>query len=119
MIRIFLNTHDLRQRAKDAITAAPEGHECIIRLPSKDKTAEQRGKFHALCTDIGKELGLTPGQVKAAVKQEYFGLDEFKFGDKWYRSVKSSEDANKAEYSALIDFAYQWAAEAGIYVADH
>lgn len=116
--RFVLVRPDVRERAAEAVKVAPDGYEVTIGEVVKDKTAEQRGKFHALCSDIGKELGLTPGQVKAAVKQEYFGLDEFKFGDKWYRSVKSSEDADRREYSALIDFAYQWAAENGIYVAD-
>ena len=82
-----------------------------------DKTAEQRNKFHAICRDIGNELGLTPGQVKAAIKQEHFGLDEFKFGDKWYRAVKSSEDTDRIEYSELIEAAYRWAAENGIALA--
>lgn len=82
-----------------------------------DKTAEQRDKFHALCRDIGQVIGLTPGQVKAAVKQEFYGLDEFKMGDKWYRTVKSSEDSDRIEYSALIEHAYQWAAENGIALA--
>jgi hypothetical protein len=86
---------------------------CGRRMTS-DKTAVQRNKFHALCRDIGHELGLTPGQCKAAIKQEYFGLDEFKVGDKWYRVLKSSEDADRIEYSALIEAAYRFAAEAGI-----
>jgi hypothetical protein len=52
--------------------------------------------------------------VKAAIKQEQFGIDEFKFGDKWYRTVKSSEDTDMVEYSELIEAAYRWAAENGI-----
>lgn len=83
-----------------------------------DKTREQRNKFHAVCRDIGKEIGLTPGQVKAAIKQEHFGIDEFKFGDKWYRMVKSSEEADRIEYSELIEAAYRWGAENGIAIND-
>ena len=83
-----------------------------------DKTAEQRNKFHALARKIGMEIGLTPGQVKAAVKQEHFGLDEFLFGKKWYRTVKSSEDTDRIEYSELIEAAYRWAAENGIAIND-
>lgn len=83
-----------------------------------NKTHEQRKKFHAVCTDIGREIGLTPGQVKAAIKQEHFGLDEFKFGDKWYRTVQSSEDTERQEYSELIETAYRWAAENGVVIPD-
>ena len=83
-----------------------------------NKTHEQRKKFHALCRDIGKELGLTPGNVKAAIKQEHFGIDEFKMGNKWYRTIKSSEDADRIEYSELIECAYRWAAENGVAIND-
>lgn len=62
-------------------------------------------------------MGLTPGQVKAAIKQEYFGIDEFKFGNKWYRTVQSSEDTDRLEYAELIECAYRWAAENGIALA--
>ena len=84
----------------------------------QDKTHEQRKKFHSLCAEIGRQIGLTPGNVKAAIKQEHFGLDEFKFGDKWYRTVQSSEDTDKRGYSELIETALRWAAENGIYVED-
>ena len=83
-----------------------------------DKTSVQRNKFHVICREIGKEIGLTPGQVKAAIKQEHFGIDEFKFGDKWYRMVKSSEEAYRMEYSELIEAAYRWGAENGIAIND-
>ena len=79
-----------------------------------DKTHEQRKKFHAICREVGNSLGLTPGQVKAAIKQEHFGIDEFKMGDRWYRMVRSSEDTDRIEYSELIEAAYRWGAENGI-----
>jgi hypothetical protein len=84
----------------------------------RNKSHEQRKKFHAICADIGREIGLTPGQVKAAIKQEHFGLDEFKFGNKWYRTVQSSEDTDRPEYSELIETALRWAAENGVVIPD-
>lgn len=83
-----------------------------------NKSHEQRKKFHAICSDLGKEIGLTPGQVKAAIKQDFYGLDEFKMGNKWYRTVQSTEDSERPEYSQLIDFALQWAAENGVVIPD-
>ena len=77
----------------------------------KPKTHEQRNKFHALCREIGLHIGETPGKVKEAIKADYFGLDEYKIGNKWYRAVKPSEQAERAEYSDLISYTLQWAAE--------
>ena len=75
------------------------------------KSHEQRKLFHAICRDIGLHIGLTPGKVKEAIKADFFGLDEYRIGEKWYRAIRPSETADRAEYSQLIDFAYQWAAE--------
>ena len=80
------------------------------------KSHDQRKLFHALCFKIGTKLGMEPGMVKEAIKTDFFGIDEFRIGNKWYRRVKSSEDAGKTEYSALIDYAYRWAAEQGVYI---
>ncbi len=80
------------------------------------KTGQQRRLFHALCARIGREIGLEPGRVKEAIKLDFFGIDEYKIGNKWYRRVKSSEEAGKIEYSELIDFAYRWAADNGVYI---
>ena len=85
------------------------------KCPTCGRTASksdvQRRKFHAMCRDIGLHVGETPGKVKEAIKADFFGLDEYKLGDKWYRAVKPSEQADRDEYSQLIDYTYQWAAE--------
>ena len=75
------------------------------------KSHEQRKLFHVLCRNIGLHIGLTPGKVKEAIKADFFGLDEYRIGDKWYRAIRPSETADRVEYAQLIDFAYQWAAE--------
>lgn len=75
------------------------------------KTHAQRNEFHRLCRVIGLEIGETPGKIKEAIKADFFGLDEYRIGSKWYRAVKPSESAARDEYSQLIDFARQWAAE--------
>lgn len=77
----------------------------------KAKTHPQREHFHKLCRLIGKEIGETPGKIKEAIKADFFGLDEYRIGNKWYRAVRPSETAERDEYSALIDYTYQWAAE--------
>jgi hypothetical protein len=78
----------------------------------------QRNKFHAMCRELGNHIGMTPGKVKEAIKADYFGLDEYKIGNKWYRAVKPSEQADREEYSELIDYTMVWAAENLGYVFD-
>jgi hypothetical protein len=74
--------------------------------------------FHGLCRQIGLELGLTPGQVKHAVKEDYFGFEDFTVNGKRYRVIQSSEDTDRVEYSALVEAAYRWAAENGVCIPD-
>jgi hypothetical protein len=79
----------------------------------RNKSQEQRGFFHAICTEIGEQIGMTMGQVKEAVKIEHFGFEEYRIFGKWYRGLQSSEDADRENYSKLIDTAIRWAAEEG------
>jgi hypothetical protein len=72
-----------------------------------------------MCTDVGKELGYTPGQVKAMVKEEHFGKDTITSpSGKKYELVQSSEEADRPEYSELIETLLRWAAENGIPIED-
>ena len=77
---------------------------------SPKKTNIQRNKFHAMCRELGLFIGETPGKVKAAIKQDFYGIDEFKIGNKWYREVRPSEQSLRDEYSELIDHAILFAA---------
>jgi len=77
----------------------------------RPKTNEQRNKFHAMCRELGKFIGETPGKIKAAIKEDFFGIEEYKIGNKWYRNVRPSEQAEREEYAELITYTQQWAAE--------
>lgn len=98
----------------------PEDDWDLILSPHKrNKTHEQRKLFHALCAEVGKELGYSPGQVKEMVKEDYFGRDEIVTpSGKRYSVVKSSEDADRMEYSELIDHLIMWSAQNGFAVED-
>jgi hypothetical protein len=83
----------------------------------KDKTPAQRRQFHRLCGEFGKALGMTKGQVKEMVKQEHFGLDTVTLKNgATYQVVQSSEDADRPEYSDLIETLLRMAAENGIWL---
>lgn len=81
----------------------------------KEKSHDQRKLFHALCTEFGREIGYTPGQIKAMVKEEHFGVDTVTLRNgKTYTVTQSSEEADRAEYSALIETLLRMAAENGV-----
>lgn len=96
--------------------ATNKGVEKSVRLcptcgRTLSKTHAQRNEFHRICRVIGLEYGETPGKIKEAIKADFFGMEEYKIGNNWYRAVKPSESAARDEYSQLIDFARMWAAE--------
>lgn len=79
-----------------------------------DITMEQRGFFHVLCSLIGEATGYTQGEVKQLVKKYLWGTVHVEIGGTEYEVLQSSEKANRAEYSQLIEAAYQIGAEAGV-----
>lgn len=90
--------------------------EVVIRDHEAPKTHEQRKLFHAICRDIGRELGESPARIKHAIKVDYFGEETFQIAGKTYSRVQSSEEPGKREYSELIESALRWGAERGVYV---
>ena len=87
-----------------------------IGTARKEKTHNQRKVFHALCTEAGRALGYTPGQVKEIVKREHFGTEDItdRQGRVYRDVVQSSEEADREEYSDLIETLLRWAAENGV-----
>ncbi len=100
----------------------------VDSYPHLRRVAEELGKLAFGTGDVieivvrpawrDKTPGLTPGQVKAAIKEDFYGTDEFFVGNRKYRGVQSSEESDREEYSRLIDFAYQWAAEREVLIRD-
>lgn len=81
---------------------------------AKDKTAEQRSWFHALCKILGDETGYTLDEVKELVKKDILSTKIVKIGGISKEVTKSSEKAKRDEYSELIDGIYRIGAEAGV-----
>ena len=120
--RIIVRT---RERLRDVLDSfkglmVSEGSplEIIVRTPRKEKTAEQRGLWHVTMDDLAPQLGLTPGQTKQLIKSEFYGTETRTVAGRQYEFVQSSEDSDREQYSALIDFTMQFAAEQGIYLPD-
>ena len=92
--------------------------ELVLREERKEKTADQRRLFHAICAEGAPQVGLTPAEAKQAVKRDFYGYEVREVHGRRYELVQSSEDSDRPEYSGLIDYAYQWFAEAGVYIPD-
>lgn len=101
-------------------------YECLKALPMdkrfkitvedyiEDKTAEQRGFFHALCKVFSDETGYTPEEIKQLCKVELMGTTVVTIAGRDVEVVKSSETLRRNEYSELIETIYRLAAEAGV-----
>lgn len=108
---------DLIRRSAQVLREHPL--EVIIRSPRKEKTATQRGLWHAIIGDIAKELGYTPAQMKQVIKTQYYGTDVIKLPNGLrVEVIQSSEDEDREGYARLIDFTMQLAAENGIIIQD-
>jgi len=90
----------------------PTGYE--VRIGPPDKSRAQRGKFHVLCEEIGCSFGYTPGEIKQFIKQYHYGHETRTVRGVVYTFLRSTEDDDKAQYSALIEAAMRWGAENGI-----
>lgn len=116
-MRIFrpLN-QDYKDRCKAYIDTLSPHYEIVVREHDPDKTDLQRRKWHAILSEVGNKYGFTKGQVKHAVKAEFYGLEDYVIDGKTYTHCESSEDSKRGEYSRLIDFTYQWCSERGFVI---
>lgn len=88
--------------------------EVTWRVYKESKSDQQRAYFHLLLTMCESYYGVRMGKIKEAVKQECFGTDEVIIGGKKKVVTRSSEDANKDEYSDLIECLIEMAAGDGL-----
>lgn len=126
----------LRALASMSVDFTKHPAELVFRSEREEKTHGDRKLFHAACADIAPHWGLTPGQTKSKVKEDFYGVEVIvepgrltdaemvafkgllaKLGH-YEVVVQSSEDSDREEYIRLIDHAYQMAAESGANVTD-
>lgn len=110
--------------------------ELIVREARVEKTTGDRKLFHGACADLAPHLGLTPGETKTKVKEDFYGSEVVIAGGRLTPDelatfkrlldkvghydvvVQSSEDSDQEEYRRLIDHLYQMASELGFQLAD-
>jgi hypothetical protein len=87
----------------------------VISKHINNKTANQRGWFHALCAIWGDELGMQAGDMKEIAKAKLFGWKQINYGGIMLTLADGrSEKLNAKEYGELIDTVYLLAGESGI-----
>ncbi len=106
---------DLLSMLSNMLIKPEDDYQLTLGPARKEKSHAQRKLFHKLCTEAGKELGYTMGQIKEMVKEEHFGREEILAPNgKLYLVVQSSEESDRIDYSALIETLLRWAAENGV-----
>ena len=86
----------------------------VVKIMPQSKTDRQRGIFHVLVDEISELTGHTPAEVKSFIKEDYLGFTEKKFGGKWRRVLRSTEELDRGDYSKLIEYVPVWRSENGI-----
>ena len=115
-MRIILTPLSLPHAIRKITEAADGEYQIELGPIKRDKTQAQRGLFHAMCKEIGDELGYTQREIKEMVKADYFGVDTVVIEGKSYQMLKSSESLDRMDYSKLVEHLQQWAAERGLSV---
>jgi hypothetical protein len=106
--------HQVLGQLANFLIKPTDDYELEIRKVSKSKTAKQRGTWHMLLTEWGKELGYTMPEMKNVAKRELMGTRWITVSGKNYEIFPSSEDEDKFGYAALIDGTLRLAAESGV-----
>ena len=91
----------------------PDGKRYIItaKLHRVIHSQEQRAYFHVICTIYAVHTGHTMDEIKDEFKRaRYYELKVDNFG-KEFKRLKSTADADTAEYAWLITNLLQWGSE--------
>ena len=65
-MRFVLAHAESRQRARDFIISAPDGHVVTIKEPTR--TGDMNAKFHAICSDLAKSNIQWAGKKRSAAE---------------------------------------------------
>lgn len=108
---------DIRETAIEAIQELDSALEWDLDISkhSANKTAEQRGWFHALIGIFSREVGVPAGDLKEICKAKVMGWKTVRYGGLELRVADGhSEALTLQQYSDLIEQVYILAGDAGI-----
>lgn len=117
---IFLVGPIQRQYAKQCIDKAPDDYVC--ELKQKTRTLEQNAKFHAMCTDISRQLEYlgkkrTPNQWKVIFVSGHAiatgrGAEVIPGLEGEFVNIReSTADMGTARKASLIEYVYAYGSE--------
>jgi hypothetical protein len=99
--------------AMQAIRELPGDRTMVVTISERKRSNDANSKFHAMCSELGNEIGYTLDEIKRLVKNE---LGRFTIIDGPVGKIKrlqSSADWDVTEMSEAIELLHRWAAEVG------
>lgn len=103
----------VRERFKRFIDSLPTDKVFEVTVaPFKERhTSGQRAKWHAMITEIARDTGNDPDDVKEYLKDTFGPKSEVVIGGVHRAVAKPSSHYNLEEYSEMIDRTAAWAAQ--------
>ena len=99
----------------EALQKLPHDRAWTVRIyPTQTtRTLSQNAKFHAMCEELGQELGYTCAEMKKLVKHElgYYQIIDGPCGK--VKRFESSADWNTERMAEAIEQLHRWGAEVG------
>jgi len=83
-----------------------------IKQYRKRRTTDQNAKFHAMCQELGQEVGYTCEELKRLVKKEIGACQivDGQLGKVW--RFESSADWDRQRMAEAIELLYRWGIDA-------
>lgn len=115
---IPLDTEGLETLAKQCVEKYSGFVSVTLSKPYKSKTQKENSKYWVLCTELGRELGMSKEEVSEGVKERAIERGYPFTVNKITGSYipKSIREDNTKEQAILIETVYQVASEMGVYL---
>ena len=84
-----------------------------VKRYRRSRTMPQNSKFHAMCQELGTEIGYTAGEIKRLVKNELGAYELIAGPVGKIKRMQSSADWNTEQMAQAIELLQRWAAEVG------
>jgi len=103
----------IKSNALRYINQLPDDKAYVVEVKKPRRTNPQNDRFHAMCQELGDEIGYTCEEMKRLVKNE---LGRYRVIDGPCGKIKrlqSSADWDRAEMSEAIELLIRWGGEVG------